>query len=157
VSVGVIIFGDNTISVRRTLLRISCLVATIFQSCNCRIIRLVQIKLRIHNRNYRKRLRRCRILQLPQHPPLRQLGQWSVFRYHLLTRDIARKYSAVKHKSISSKAMLEGTELTSSTFTTAPYSAIASAPSSPSAWPMLRLSIPPAHARHSLEIFGCEA
>jgi hypothetical protein len=45
VSVGVIIFGDNTISVRTTLLRISCLVATICQSCNRRIIRLVQIKL----------------------------------------------------------------------------------------------------------------
>jgi hypothetical protein len=38
-----------------------------------------------------------------------------------------------------------------------PYSAIASATFSPSTWPMHRLLIPPAHARHSSEIFSCEA
>lgn len=76
----------------------------------------------IHNRNYRKHLRRRRILQLPQRPPLRQLGQCTVFRCHLLTWDIAREYSAVKRQSISSKAMLlvEETELTSSTTLTYP-------------------------------------
>ena len=74
----------------------------------------------IHNCNYRKHLRRRRILQLPQRPPLRQLSQCTVFWYHLLTRDIAREYSAVKHQGISSKAMLEETELTSSTTLTDP-------------------------------------
>ena len=54
----------------------------------------------IHNRNYRKHLRWRRILQLPQRPPLHQLGQCTVFWYHLLTRDIAREYSAVKHQGI---------------------------------------------------------
>ena len=82
---------------------------------------LNQIIPTIHNRIYRKYLRWCRILQLPQHPLLQQLGQCTVFRHHLLTRDIARKYLAVKHQSISSKAMLEEeTELTSSTTLTDP-------------------------------------
>lgn len=86
----------------------------------------LQIIPKIHNRNYRKYLQGRHILQLPQHPPLHQLGQLgqcTVFWCHLLTRDIAREYSAVKHQSISSKAMLkkEETELTSSTTLTDPF------------------------------------
>ena len=77
---------------------------------------------KIHYQNYRKYLQGHHILQLPQRPPLCQLGQCIIFWYHLLTGDIAREYPAVKHQSISFKAMLEKeeTELTSSTTLTDP-------------------------------------
>ena len=69
----------------------------------------------IHNQNYRNYLRWRHILQLPQCPLLRQLGQCTIFRHHLLMQDIAREYSAVKHQ-LSSKAVVEEeTELTCST------------------------------------------
>ena len=81
----------------------------------------LQIIATIHNQSYRKHLQQCHILQLPQRPPLCQLGQCTVLRYHLLTQDIAQEYSTVKHQTISSKAMVEEeTKPTSSTTLTDP-------------------------------------